>query len=198
MITLIHMITDITNIIKTGLLEKLKIHHGLYSLPCTSEYLEELIATILTENGYKNDWKPNRKHTASIDIKLDAGLTFSIKSGEYFPNRNTLKFSGSRLGKYDDISDMVSSIIDNSADYYICLAKVKKDWIDNTRVYYLFVFPASCLHYNSDWQKTESGKNHRYDMNITGMKATIHSSMSSQLWTWVSTDIIGLPDKLNI
>ena len=194
------MIEHIIEILKTGLVEKLKIHHSLYRLPCTSEYLEELIASILAENGYINDWQPNRSHTASIDIKLNSGLTFSVKSGTYYLDKNTLKFSGSRLGKHDNISEMIKSVIDNSAEYYICVSKVDQDWSPtpaflDTKTYYLFVFPASALKYDSDWSDHDGSK---YTMEIDGMRAVIHASMSHQLWTWVSTDTVGLPHRLDI
>lgn len=197
------MLNTIRQILKTGLLDKLKVHHSLYSVPCTAEFLEELVSTVLAENGHPNDWKPNRNHAPSIDMKLESGESISVKSGEYFPRTNTLKFSGSRLGKHDNITDMINSVIDSSADYYVCVAKVKKEWPStlgflDTKKYHLFVFPANLLKYDSTWIRSESGKNHRYDMEIEGMRCTIHSSMSSQLWTWVSTDTVGFPDKLDI
>lgn len=197
------MISQIIETLKSGLVEKLKTHHSLYRLPCTSEYLEELIASILAEAGYTNDWQPNRNHTASIDIKLDTGMTFSVKSGTYYLDKSTLKFSGSRLGKHDNISEMVKSVIDNSAEYYICVSKVDQDWSPtpaflDTKTYYLFVFPASALRYDSDWNEIHSDKGSKYTMEIDGLKAVIHSSMSHQIWTWVSTDTVGDPHKLDI
>ena len=193
------MIDQIVQTLKSGLVDKLKTHHSLYRLPCTSEYLEELIASILAEAGYTNDWQPNRNHTASIDIKLDTEMTFSIKSGTYYVDKNTLKFSGSRLGKHNNISEMIKSVIDNSAEYYICVSKVDQDWSPtpaflDTKTYYLFVFPASVLRYDSQWSDHGS----KYTMEIEGLKAVIHASMSHQLWTWVSTDTVGHPYKLDI
>ncbi len=197
------MIEQIKEILISGLAAKLKIHHSLYRLPCTAEYLEEVIASILAENGYSNDWQPDRNHTASVDIKLDSGISFSVKSGTYYVDKSTLKFSGSRLGKHDNISEMIDSVISNSADWYICVSKVDQDWsstpdFSDTKKYYLFMFPATVLKYDSDWNKIESNKGHKYTMEIDGMKAVIHSSMSHQLWTWVSTDTVGLPDKIDI
>lgn len=196
------MINKIIEILKNGLVDKLKIHHSLYRLPCTAEYLEELIASILAENGYSNDWQPNRKHTASVDINIE-NMSLSVKSGTYYPDKNTLKFSGSRLGKHDNISEMIKSVVDNSADYYICVSKVNQDWsytpsFSDPKIYYLFVFPSSALRYESDWTRIDSDKGHKYVMEIDGMNAVIHSSMSHQLWTWVSTDTVGLPHKLDI
>ena len=198
------MIESIKQILKTGLADKLKIHHSLYRLPCTAEFLEELISSILAENGYINDWKPNRSHTISVDMTIEGGPSLSVKSGMYDVSKNTLTFSGSRLGKHETVSDMVESVILNRADYYVCVSKTDQDWSNtpqlfDMRTYYLFVFPSTALEYNSPWEKVESSRGgYKYAMNIDGMSASIHPSLSHQLWTTVSTDIIGIPDEIDI
>lgn len=174
----------------------------IYRLPAISEYLEELIAQALQENGYPNDWKPNRSHTVSKDLTLEEGPSFSIKSGIYNPKNGTLKFSGSRLGKHDTIEAMVESIGNTHADFYICLAKHDKDWsmtpekVD-PKTYYLFVFEAAKLDYSGVWGVSESKKGgFKYVIDKPGFHAKIAPSMSYQLWTTVSQDIIGEPEKL--
>lgn len=186
-----------------GLTEKLKIHHSVYRLPCTSEFLEELISNTFTEHGLINDWQPNRSHSVSVDMSLESGESFSIKSGVYA--NNTLTFSGSRLGKHDGLDNMIASVVDNSADYYVCLAKADQDWSsvpsqNETKIYYLFVFDAQTLIYdNGLWNKvqTKSG-GYNYVMESIGMSARINTSMSSQLWTSVNESLIGSPTKLEI
>jgi hypothetical protein len=197
------VLDTIKNILIPGLVEKLKIHHSVYRLPCTSEFLEENIANIFTENGLINDWQPNRSHSVSVDMSLSSGESFSIKSGVYA--NNTLTFSGSRLGKYQTLDDMVSSVVVNSADYYVCLAKSDQDWSsipakNEKKVYYLFAFPSQTLIYDSGvWNKvqTKSG-GYNYVMESIGMSARINTSMSSQLWTSVNESLIGAPTKLEI
>ena len=197
------MLDTVKNILIPGLVEKLKIHHSVYRLPCTSEFLEENIANIFTENGLINDWQPNRSHSVSVDLSLSSGESFSIKSGVYA--NNTLTFSGSRLGKYQTLDDMVSSVVVNSADYYVCLAKSDQDWSsipakNEKKVYYLFAFPSQTLIYDSNvWNKvdTKSG-GYNYVMDSIGMSARINTSMSSQLWTSVNEALIGTPTKLEI
>ena len=197
------MLEQIKNILIPGLTEKLKIHHSVYRLPCTSEFLEELIATALTEAGYINDWQPNRSHSISVDMSLESGESFSVKSGVYA--NNTLTFSGSRLGKYQTLDAMISSVVDNSAKYYVCLAKADQDWSsvpaeNEKKVYYLFIFDAQTLIYdNGLWNKvqTKSG-GYNYVMESIGMSARINTSMSSQLWTSVNESLIGAPTKLEI
>jgi hypothetical protein len=187
----------------SGLTEKLKIHHSVYRLPCTSEFLEELIANTFTEAGYINDWQPNRSHSISVDMSLESGESFSIKSGVYA--NNTLTFSGSRLGKYDGLDNMIASVVSNSADYYVCLAKADQDWSsvpsqNEKKIYYLFIFPSQTLIYdNGLWNKvqTKSG-GYNYVMESIGMSARINTSMSSQLWTSVNESLIGAPIKLEI
>jgi len=186
-----------------GLTEKLKIHHSVYRLPCTSEFLEELISNTFTEHGLTNDWQPNRSHSVSVDMSLESGESFSIKSGVYA--NNTLTFSGSRLGKYQTLDAMISSVVDNSAKYYVCLAKSDQDWSsvpsqNEKKIYYLFMFPSQTIIYdNGLWNKvqTKSG-GYNYVMESIGMSARINTSMSSQLWTSVNECLIGSPTKLEI
>ena len=197
------MLEQIKNILIEGLTEKLKIHHSVYRLPCTSEFLEELISNTFTQSGLINDWQPNRSHSVSVDMSLDTGQSFSIKSGVYA--NNTLTFSGSRLGKHETLDAMISSVVSNSADYYVCLAKSDQDWScvpsqNEKKIYYLFVFDAQTLIYdNGLWNKvqTKSG-GYNYVMESIGMSARINTSMSSQLWTSVNESLIGSPTKLEI
>ena len=197
------MLEQIKNILIEGLTEKLKIHHSVYRLPCTSEFLEELISNTFTQSGLINDWQPNRSHSVSVDMSLDTGQSFSIKSGVYA--NNTLTFSGSRLGKHETLDAMISSVVSNSADYYVCLAKSDQDWScvpsqNEKKIYYLFVFDAQTLIYdNGLWNKvqTKSG-GYNYVMESIGMSARINTSMSSQLWTSVNESLIGAPTKLEI
>lgn len=196
------MVESIRETLKLYLLSKLSLHHMLYRLPAISEFLEELIAEALQENGYPNDWKPNRSHAVSKDLTLDAGKSFSIKSGVYDPKTKTLKFSGSRLGKHNRIEAMVEAIGDTHADFYICLAKASEDWSKvpekaDPKTYYLFVFEASKLDYNGDWGVKVSKKGgFKYVIDKPGFHAKIAPSMSYQLWTTVDTSIIGEPERL--
>jgi hypothetical protein len=196
------MIYSIKNILKEHLLNKLKLHHTIYRLPAISEYLEELVSEALQENGYSNDWKPNRSHAVSKDLTLDEGKSFSIKSGIYDPKNKTLKFSGSRLGKHNTIESMVESIEHTHADFYICLAKAPEDWSNvpekaKSKTYYLFVFEASKLDYSGVWGVKESKKGgFKYVIDKPGMHAKIAPSMSYQLWTTVDISVIGEPERL--
>ena len=197
------MLDNIKQTLIEGLTSKLKIHHSVYRLPCTSEFLEELIANTFTENGLINDWQPNRSHSISVDMSLESGESFSIKSGVYA--NNTLTFSGSRLGKYQTLDAMISSVVDNSAKYYVCLAKADQDWSsvpaeNEVKTYYLFIFDSQTLIYNNGaWNKvqTKSG-GYNYVMESIGLSARINTSMSSQLWTSVNESLIGSPTKLEI
>ena len=122
------MLDQIKNTLIGGLLGKLAIHHSVYRLPCTSEYLEELVSDTLNENGMPNDWIPNRSHSVSIDMTLDSGESISVKSGTYDPVKQTLVISGSRLGKHETLDKMLDAVVSTHADYYVCLAKADQDW----------------------------------------------------------------------
>ena len=180
--------------------DKLKIHHSVYRLPCTAEFLEELISDSLNSVGYTNDWQPNRSHSVSVDMNLDIGPSFSVKSGIYDDIKQTLTFSGSRLGKHKTLDEMIKSINETSADYYICVSKRDQDWSPTpaktaTKYYYVFVFKSDLINYNAVWDTKDSGV---YFMGTEGLSAKIVPSMSHQLWTTVSTSIVGTPEKLEI
>ncbi len=199
------MLDTIKQTLTSGLVEKLKIHHSVYRLPCTSEFLEELIANVLSEQGFTNDWKPNRSHSVSVDMSLDSGDSLSIKSGVYDPSKGVLKFSGSRLGKHKTLEDMIPHVVSNSADYYVCVAKADQDWSsvpcqNETKTYYLFVFDKNKLNYQTEnwFKKDKKDGSFKYHMEIDGMNASIVPSLSYQLWTTVSESIIGSPTKLEI
>lgn len=188
------------DILSIGLLEKLKIHHSVYRLPCTSEYLEELVSDVLNENDFINDWKPNRSHSVSVDMTTEDGVSISVKSGVYDPKKNTLKFSGSRLGKYNTIEERIKHVTDTSADVYVCLAKIDQDWSsipdkNSDKTYYLFVFDKSCIDYNSAiWYQKED----IWCLDAIGLSAYIRPSMSHQLWTKVDESLVGSPERLAI
>lgn len=191
------MVENIKNVLKLHLLSKLKLHHMIYRLPAISEFLEELVSTTLLEHEFDNDWKPNRNKVMSKDFALKSGETFSVKSGLFDPRKNTLTFSGSRLGKHSNIDDMVNAINTNHADYYICVAKDKNDWSptpesQDDKIYYLFVFESSDLSYNGEWSNDGS----RFVLNSPGFTAKIEPSMSHQLWTTVDISKIGQPERL--
>ena len=180
-------------------------HHSLYSLPCTSEYLEELISLSLSEIGLKNDWKPNRSHAISTDMKLDKGKTISVKSGMYDPSKSLLTFSGSRLGKHGNIKSMVESVLQNSADWYICVSKIDADWQlsqsgRSKKIYYVFAFESKSLPYGEISWATKPTKTGGlvYFVDSKGFHAEIRPSMSHQLWTNVAVDRIGSPAKIEV
>lgn len=191
----------IKNILIGSLLQKLRIHHSVYRLPCTSEYLEELIADALDEAGYDNDWQPNRSHSVSVDMTINDGPSISVKSGIYDPKKRTLTFSGSRLGKHETLDKMVKHVLTNKADYYVCVAKADQDWSsipdkNDTKTYYLFVFRSDDLPYDIDaWTEKDNGT---YVLETIGMNASIRPSMSYQLWTTVDEFMIGSPTKIDI
>lgn len=194
------MVHTLKELVIPVLTDKLKLHHSIYSLPCTAEFLEELISSSLHSVGYTNDWKPNRSHSVSVDMNLDIGGSFSVKSGIYDDQKQTLTFSGSRLGKHKTLDQMIESINETSADYYICVSKRDQDWSPTPaksakKYYYVFVFKADMINYNAVWDTKDSGV---FFMGSEGLSAKIVPSMSHQLWTTVSTSIVGTPEKLEI
>lgn len=200
--------TDFTNSLYEGnfldnLKSQLAIHHGIYRLSCSSEYLEEMIAASLENSGFKNDWEPNRSHAISVDMTLKDGKTVSIKSGTYDKANKNLKISGSRLGKHSTIENMVKAIKAEAADIYFCMARLNEEWQPvplhhEPKKYYFFAFESALLGYDKyPWEqrKTSTGRLN-YHMEGPGIKAEIRESMSHQLWTTISTNLIGDPRSI--
>jgi hypothetical protein len=171
------------------LTDKLHAHHALYRLPCTGEYLEELVSDSLNEGGILNDWEPNRSHRISLDMETGGG-SISVKSGVY--KDGFLTFSGSRLTKYKTREERVESIIDHRSDLYVCLAK--KDFNPKVKVYYLFIFDKDALDYTGQWHSNDSMD----FINKSNMSASIRYSMSHQLWTNISEERVGKPTIIPI
>jgi hypothetical protein len=95
---------------------------------------------------------------------------------------------------------MIKTINDTSADYYICVSKRDQDWSptptkSQTKYYYVFVFKSDLINYNAVWDTKDSGV---FFMGTEGLSAKIVPSMSHQLWTTVSENLIGHPVKLEI
>jgi hypothetical protein len=180
------MISDII----PKLTEKLHAHHALYSLPCTAEYLEELVSDALKEGGIDNDWEPNRSHRVSTDMESDIG-SISVKSG--IVRDGYLRFSGSRLGKYKTIEERIDHIQNTRSDHYICLAKTNS-FNPQLQVYQLFIFNKGTVDYSGTWQSFDN-----QDLLINEhMQAFIVHSMSSQLWTHAFEAVTGKPHIIAI
>jgi hypothetical protein len=176
---------NLDSIIIPALTNRLNRHHELYSLPCTSEYLEELVSDALKEGGIDNDWEPNRSHRVSTDMESDIG-SISVKSG--IVRDGYLRFSGSRLGRFKSLNERVDHIQNTRSDHYICLAK-SNNFNPQLQVYQLFIFNKSTVDYSGDWVS--------YPHQDTLMKENMHGfivhSMSSQLWTHAYQQVTGKP-----
>jgi hypothetical protein len=198
-------IRKISQVLEDGLAEGLSQHHENYRLPCFGEYLEEQVHLAFSRTGLSTDWEPDRSHRISVDMTLDSGETISIKSGDYNVSQRKLKFSGSRLGQHSTIEEMLHAIEANSADYYVSIARIKKDWtpvpnLRDKKIYYLFVFESQRLGYaENSWikQETRSG-GFNYSMTGHGVEAQIRASMSYQLWTVASEIVTDKPARITV
>lgn len=182
--------SQLSDVLVPRLTEKLNAHHALYSLPCTAEYLEELVSDSLKEGGIENDWEPNRSHRISTDMESDIG-SISVKSG--IVRDGYLRFSGSRLGRFATVEERINHIQNTRSDHYICLAKTNS-FNPQLQVYLLFIFDKSRIDYSGEWQSLPN-----QDILIKDhMHGFIVHSMSSQLWTHAWQDITGKPYIIDI
>ena len=145
------------------------------------------------------------KHTPGADIfptfrsRVIDGI--SAKSGKKKKHRgveNTLALSGYRLGRFHkDLDATVTWIQENKPSAFLCLAnptpagKKAKVFAD-FYLYSVFLFEAHLLDYGTPemWTASENGK--RYFLETPYMKAEIRHSMSSQLWTYIDINALGI------
>lgn len=184
---------------------KLEKHHELYRFPCKAEQWEDIFDQCL--NSLSSNWKGGG-HDSGADIIAENSSVFEMysrlqnKSGELNLRKKTLKWNGHRTTKYKTLKEKVKFISSNHYDYYVMLARDKKDWQLGQRIYYLIIFKSTKIDYSSlDWQE-KYGRNN----NLTGWKghgnpnydAEINKSMSDQLWTRANLDYLGELHKIHI
>jgi hypothetical protein len=184
---------------------KLEKHHELYRFPCKAEQWEDIFDQCI--NSSSSNWKGGG-HGVGADVISENNNIFEInsriqnKSGEIDFIKRTLKWNGHRTTKHITLKDKINFISSNHYDYYVMLARDKKDWKRGNKIYYLIIFKSSKIDYSSlDWSE-KYGKNNK----LSGWKgngnpnyfAEIHKSMSDQLWTTLNLDYLGEIYRIDI
>jgi hypothetical protein len=171
----------------------LNLHHQLYNIRCKAELWEEIFARCLSDTNFGTDWKPNFNHTSGVDQTTNCGISCSNKSGSI--SNDCVEFSGSRLGKFDTLSDKLNFLSSLKQDYILCLSTDKKEWSSGIKRYYFVVFDSKIFDYsNQKWENmnfikgTKKGTLKGWKCSCDKYDATIVESMSSQLWTKVKLD----------
>ncbi len=145
----------------------------------SSEWL--LSEAIRTSKLGPSGWVQGNRNIKS-DMWLTSNgknLSVSHKSGVINLKKNTLQFSGYRLGRFGSFDDQIKAISRLNADLFIYIAGKQKATADDP--YYLVLFPGSSLTYGTadDWQKGDPISKYNSD----NLNALINKSMSHQLWT---------------
>lgn len=170
--------------------KRVKLHHGLYSLPLIGEQWEETLVNALEECGIKSHWDSG-SHKVGEDIGTKEFGRISCKSGKLKTRKQgdragveTVSISGSRTTKYKTLKDKISHLSGNHDDFYFILSKYTEDLNSNDYRYWMAVFPSKLIKPNKfKWKK--KGKN--YVAEGRGITQSINSSMSGQLWTNIET-----------
>ena len=186
--------------------QKITQHHNLYRFPLKAELWEDIFDQ--TINSFTSDWEGGG-HSVGADVVSEnnslfqKGSRLQLKSGDYNPKNNTVKWNGHRTTKHKTIEEKVDFISKNHYDYYVMLMRNKKDWKEGKKIYYLLMFESSKINYSSlIWFEKHSKQN-----NLTGWKgmgttqpytAEINISMSHQLWTTSDVSYLGIPHKIEI
>ena len=166
-------------------------HHKIYDLPVLGEYWENVLSKSLKANGINNDWTPDLNHVQGLDMIVEGNLRISCKSGQIMGRQQSdLKFSGSRMTKYETLQDKLDYLSDKKEDIYMLLSRSKRDWNKGERKYSFIAFPSDILQYSTlDWVDTfatrgnNKGKLNGYKASNEVLDANISFSCSHQLWT---------------
>ena len=180
--------------------KRLKLHHSLYSLPVIAEQWEEILVNSFHEIGERADWDSG-SHKVGEDIETDMFGRVSCKSGtlecpKQGPNAGVerLTISGSRSTGQKTLKDKIEYLSKSHDDYYFTLPKYIKDMKSGQYRYWMAIFPSSLIKPNKlKWKK--KGKD--YCAEGRGIKQSISTSMSSQLWTTIETSKVPLWFELN-
>jgi hypothetical protein len=185
--------------------EKLEQHHNLYRFPCKAEQWEDIFDQCI--NPESSTWVGGG-HSVGADVISENGLLFEQnsrlqnKSGEINFKQGTLKWNGHRTTKHKTLDEKIEFISSDHYDYYVMLARDKKDWEIGNKIYYLIIFNSNKIDYSSLKWSEKYGKNG----NLTGYKgvgngnysAEINKSMSDQLWTTANLSYLGDYYKIEI
>ena len=186
--------------------QKITQHHNLYRFPLKAELWEDIFDQ--TINSFNSKWEGGG-HSVGADVVSEnnslfqKGSRLQLKSGDYNPKNNTVKWNGHRTTKHKTIDEKIDFISQNHYDYYVMLMRNKKDWKMGHKIYYLLMFESNKIDYSSlIWFEKHSKQN-----NLTGWKgmgttqpytAEINISMSHQLWTTSDVSYLGIPHKIEI
>jgi hypothetical protein len=184
----------------TAVEKRLKLHHTLYSLPVIAEQWEEILVKSLEEIGERADWDTG-SHKVGEDIATDTFGRISCKSGtlkcpKQGPNAGveTLTISGSRTTGQKTLKEKIKYLSQSHDDYYFTLPKYMKDMKSGTYRYWMAIFPSKLIKPNKlGWKK--KGKD--FCAEGRGIKQSISTSMSSQLWTTIETHKVPYWYELN-
>ena len=166
-------------------------HHKIYDLPVLGEYWENVLSKSLRANGINNDWTPDLNHVQGLDMIVEGNLRISCKSGQIMGRQQSdLKFSGSRMTKYETLQDKLDYLSDKKEDIYMLLSRSKRDWNKGERKYSFIAFPSDILQYGTlNWVDTFAtrgnniGKLNGHKASNEVLDANISFSCSHQLWT---------------
>jgi len=178
--------------------QKLKQHHQLYRFPCKAEQWEDIFDQCI--NSKSSNWVGGG-HSVGADVISEnskifkKNSRFQNKSGELNLKKGIVKWNGHRTTKHKTLDEKIKFISTNHYDYYVMLARDKKEWKCGKKIYYLIIFDSNKIDYSSlEWSE-KYGRN----QNFTGYKgignnnysAEISKSMSDQLWTTANLSYLG-------
>jgi hypothetical protein len=193
------------NCIILNIRDKIIKHHEIYRFPVKAELWEDIFDQCI--NPTESNWIGGG-HDVGSDVtsknnnlfKLET--RFQLKSGNYNSKTDMLKWNGHRTTQYKTLKDKIDFISTNHSDYYVMLARDKRDWKMNNRIYRFMMFESEKIDYSTlIW----SEKYNKYNeltgwvgVGNGGYKAEINRSMSDQLWTTCKLSTIAKSYKIEI
>ena len=181
-------------------------HHKIYRFPVKAELWEDIFDQSL--NGWDSSWTGGG-HSTGADVISENGdnTGYQNKGGEINFNTNTIKWNGHRTTSHKTIEEKVDFISKPHYDKYVMLGRVKRDWDNDIKRYYLINFDSKLIQYDKlNWVEKLGvrGKNKGKVVGWVGSNvnlpytAEINISQSHQLWTTCDLDYLGKIEEILI
>ena len=167
--------------------KRLRLHHNLYDSRCKDILLEENFHKALLELNIPNKWKSG-SHSVKYDIMTN-GPDIGVKSGQINLEKNTLTYSGSRLGSQKTLEDKIEFLEDNKPYYTFFMAETKK-----SKSYFFCVLQNDVISYRLNWNQ----KNNIFEASCKNYKFTIRETMSDQIWSDIDLGMFAYMKEIEV
>ena len=165
---------------KSAMVKTVQGYHMVNDMPIKEATWESVLHCALSGVGCEHEWK-NGGHQSGWDIKVG---TIGISCKSCKKEKDNLKISSYRMTTCSTIQEFITEIDETRAnfEYYSVLARTETT---DDITYSAYMIPSNVIKAkNHEWQEhRKKDKVTRWTSNIVdGVKMSISTSMSNQLW----------------